>query len=272
MSNRQDAVDYVAVTKAQQQTWASGDFSVLAIAIMPVAEHLVERVDPSPKHRVLDVACGTGNTALVASRRFCDVVGIDFVPALLERARQRSAAEGTPVEFKHGDAQALPFDDATFDVVLSTFGVMFAPNQQLAASELVRVCRPGGTIGLASWTPEGNAGSFFQAVAKYASPAPGPNMSSSWGSENDVRELLGDRVRMTTERRTVVEHFRSREHALEIFCQTFPPIRRMLDALEPSAQRAMKNDLAAWIDATNTAKDGSVALPLEYLEVIAKRV
>ncbi len=271
MTNRQDAVDYAKFTQSQQQTWASGDFSVIAIAIMPVAERLVERVDPSPKHRVLDVACGTGNAALVAARRFCDVTCIDFVPALLERARQRAAAEGAAIDFKQADAQALPFEDGAFDVVLSTFGVVFAPDQQRAAAELVRVCRPGGTIGLTTWTPEGSAGTFFQVISKYAPPTPDVP-ASRWGSEAEVRELLGPRVSITSERKTVVEHFRSTEHALKIYSETFPPLQRTLSALDPSAQTALKKDLSAWIDATSTATDGSVALPFQYLEVIAKRV
>lgn len=148
------ATDYEAVTERQQATWATGDFNVISRLIMPMSEALVRAVDPHAGQRVLDVACGSGNAALIAGRRFCEVTGIDYVPALIERARMRAAAEGIDIDFRVGDAQALSFPDASFDVVLSTFGVMFAPDQEQAAGELLRVCRPGGRIGLASWMPE----------------------------------------------------------------------------------------------------------------------
>src|SRR5688572_26092468 len=143
-----DGIDYAAVTQRLQATWATGDFHEIARQIVPVSEALVQRVDPRPGQRVLDVACGSGNAALVAARRYCEVTGIDYVPALVERAMARAAAEGVRADFRVVDAQALPFPDASFDVVLSVFGVMFAPDQEKAAKELLRVCRRGGTIGL----------------------------------------------------------------------------------------------------------------------------
>ena len=170
MSNPVPTPDLDAVKNRQQQTWAAGNYAVFAAPFMIVSETLCEAVDLRAGSRVLDVACGAGNTALAAARRFAEAVGVDYVPALLARGRERAAAERLPVAFQEGDAEALPFPDASFDVVLSTFGVMFAPDQARAAAELLRVCRPGGTIGLANWTPEGFTGQSSAIRNRYAPP------------------------------------------------------------------------------------------------------
>src|SRR5688572_1145589 len=210
-------VDYAAITQRQQTTWSTGDFNVLALSVMPVSDALVLAVDPHAGERVLDIACGSGNTALVAARRNTDVSGIDYVPALIERAKQRASAEGTKIHFQTADAQALPFPDESFDVVLSVFGVMFAPDQEKAAQELVRVTRRGGRIGLGNWMPEGYGGDFFRAHSKYVPPPEGLKPGVRWGTEAGARELLGAHTSaLTFERRTFFQYFRSEAHALEV--------------------------------------------------------
>ena len=186
--------ELAAIKQRQQQAWAAGDFAVVGTGQQIVGEALCEAVDLRAGSRVLDVACGAGNTALAAARRFAEVVGVDYVPALLARGRERAAAERLPVAFQEGDAEALPFPDASFDVVLSTFGVMFAPDQAQAAAELLRVCRPGGTIGLANWTPEGFTGQSSAIRNRYAPPPPGLAPPGRWGTEDGVRALLGEGV------------------------------------------------------------------------------
>lgn len=268
----QAALEYPKITQAQQQMWALGDFSVVAACIVPASEALVEAADPHAGQRVLDVACGSGNTAIVAARRYCQVTGIDYVPALLERAARRAQAEGVQLELCAGDAQALPFSDGGFDVVLSSFGVMFAPDQERAAAELARVCRLGGTIGLASWTPEGEVGRFFRIVSGYAPPPPGLPSPLRWGTESGVRELLGSRAQsLRTARRSVKEHFLSAEHALETFRVYFGPVRSAFELLDDTRRRALAGDLLAFFRDTNTARDGTIVVPLEYLEVVATR-
>jgi SAM-dependent methyltransferase len=206
----------------------------------------------------------------VAARRYCDVTGIDYVPALLERAKQRAAAEGTPIDFRLGDAQALPFPDGSFDVVLSTFGVMFAPNQEAAAAEILRVCRPGASIGMANWVPEGGIADFFRVHSQYAPPPPGLESPTRWGTEAGLRELLGAGTRSIETRQCVVtEHFRSIDHAVAVFRDYFGPTRRALDQLDLKAREALLLDLTALLTRLNRAKDGTVALPFEYVEVVA---
>src|ERR671919_1376041 len=184
--------DFEAIKSRQRDVWAAGDFGMIAWNTAFVGEVLCEEVDLRAGQRVLDVACGTGNTALSAGRRFCEAVGVDFVPALIERARERAAAERLPTTFEVADAENLPFEDASFDVVLSIFGSMFAPDQERAAAELVRVCRPGGRIGLANWTPEGFVGQMLRAVGGYVPPPAGVRSPVEWGKESRLRELFDD--------------------------------------------------------------------------------
>lgn len=263
------APDYAAISKLQRETWGLGDFSVIALSLMPVSDTIVASADPHAGQSVLDVACGSGNTALVAARRYCDVTGIDFVPSLLERARARAGAEGTPIRFIEADAQALPFEDASFDYVFSTFGVMFAPDQARAASELMRVCRPGGTIALANWTPDGAVGRFFQLVARYMPPPPGVPSPLRWGTEDGIHAFFGPRLRSRRlERRIVTEYFRSVDHAVDVFRTYFGPTRRAFSVLDRDAQQRLASDIADLFREDNRATDGTLALPLEYLEAI----
>jgi ubiquinone/menaquinone biosynthesis C-methylase UbiE len=262
--------DYSAITSKQRDTWAMGDFNVIALSIMAASEGLVASVDPHAGQRVLDVACGSGNTALIAARRYCDVVGVDYVPALVERGQQRAAAEGCSVRFEVGDAQALPYEDDAFDAVLSTFGVMFAPEQQRAAKELARVCRPGGIIGVSNWTASGNIGEFFRIVSSYMPPPAGVKSPLAWGDESAVRELLGGTVRtVRASERTVNQYFRSVDHILTTFRQFFGPTRRAFDTLDEAGRAALERDLTAFYTRANVATDGTVVLPCQYLEVIA---
>lgn len=272
MTAMTDQPDFHAITHRQQQTWATGDFNVLAMTIVPVSEALVTAVDPRPGQRVLDVACGSGNTALVAARRFCDVTGIDYVPALVERARLRAAADGVRAHFQEGDAQALPFADASFDVVLSTFGAMFAPDQALTASELLRVCKRGGRVGMANWMPTEYGGDFFRTIAKYVPPPAGLPPPVRWGTEEGLRELLGSgTTRMHSERRVVMMYYPSRERAFETFRTYFGPMVRAFQLIDAAGQAALRQDVLTLMDTYNRATDGTLVLEAAYRQVVATR-
>lgn len=259
-----------AIKARQQQTWASGDFAEVGSRIVLVSELLCEAVDLRPGQRVLDVATGSGNTAIAAARRFCDATGIDYVPALLDRARERAAAEWLEVEFVEGDAEQLPVPDAAFDVVLSTFGVMFAPDQARAAAELLRVCTPGGTIGLANWTPDGFVAEVFRAAARHVPPPPVPSVFR-WGDEAALRELFGDRVEsLSCTRRSFAFRFRSPEHWLEFNRTNFGPLLRAFGALDPAAQDALADDLIAVLTRFDRSGGEMLRIDGEYLEVVAR--
>ena len=271
METKNAAVDFGAITERQQQTWASGDFNELARQVMSASEDLVRAADPHADQRVLDVACGSGNAALAAARRYADVAGIDYVPALIERAKARATAEGTKIDFRLADAQALPFDAGRFDVVLSIFGVMFAPDQEKAAAELLRVTRPGGKIALACWTPEGFIGEFFKAHTRHVPPPAGLKPPLRWGTDAGVTELLGAGSSIRTERRTVFQYFRSVDHAIEVFRTYFGPTLRAFQALDAAGQESLRKDLEAALVRFNRATDGTMALEAEYLQAIAVR-
>lgn len=267
-----DAIAIRQITARQRATWARGDFHMLALQVLAASEALVQTMDPHAGQRVLDVACGSGNAALVSARRYCEVTGIDYVPALLERASVRAAAEGTTIRFEVADAQALPFEDQSFDALTSVFGVMFAPNQTRAAQEMVRVCRPGGTIGLACWTPGGFAGQFFRAHARHLPPPP-PGLAepTRWGTEAGLRELFGGEVAFRFETRDVYQYFRSLEHALEVFRLYFGPTNGAFEAVGEAGQEALSRDLREVLAGVNVASDGTVVLKGEYLQAIGVR-
>jgi SAM-dependent methyltransferase len=273
MSIDSGLTDYKGITQRQQATWAAGDFHELGRQTMVISEALVQAADPHAGQRVLDVACGTGNAALVAGRRYCEVTGIDYVPELIERAKARAQAEGMDVDFRVEDAQELPFPDASFDVVLSAIGVMFAPDQEKAAGELLRVCRPGGTIGLASWMPEGFGGDFFAAHARHASPPPGIKPPVRWGTDPGLDELLGHGTHaIYRERRTVDVLFaRSIAHAMEIFRTYFGPTIRAFKAIDEGEHKMLYDDIVAVLKRYNRATDGTAAIRAEYLQTIAVR-
>jgi SAM-dependent methyltransferase len=265
-------LDYARVTDGQRQMWASGDFSVIARQVVPVSEALCLAADPRPGERVLDLACGSGNAALAAARRYCDVTGVDFVPALIERAQDRASVQGTPVQFEVGDAQALRFTDASFDVVLSVFGVMFAADQEKAAREVLRVCRPGGRIGLASWMPEGWGGDLLATHTRYLPSPPGLPSPLRWGTEEGVAALVGaGATSVTSTRRTVYQFFRSIDHGVTTFRACFSPTSRAFETLDRAGQEGLGHDLAALFRRYNRSTNGSVALECEYLQSIVVR-
>jgi SAM-dependent methyltransferase len=267
-----ESVDYRAVTEIQQKTWSEGDFSRVGANIVIVAENLAEAANVRAGDRVLDVACGAGNGAIAAARRSWEpAVGLDYVPALLERARERAEAERLDAEFVEGDAQELPFDDASFDVVLSIYGAMFAPDQQRTAAELVRVCRPGGTIAMANWTPDGFIGQMFKTVAKHAPPPPGVAPPVLWGTEDHLRELFGDRISsLEVERRLFNGRFRDPEHMIGFFRTYFGPTKVAFERVGEEGADALAADLRELAEHWSV-DDRTLVTPGEYLEVVATR-
>ena len=261
-------VDLAAIKGRQQIAWGSGDYAVVGTTLQIVGESLCEAIDLRSNQRVLDVAAGNGNATLAAARRFAEVVSTDYVAALLERGRERANADHLAVTFKEADAEALPFDDASFDVVLSTFGVMFTPNQSQAARELMRVCRPGGKIGLANWTPEGFIGRLFKVIGKYVPPAPGLKSPSLWGNRAHLATLMGDKANLAMTSQTFAFRYKSPEHMIDIFRSYYGPMVKTFAAIDPPAQDALAADLHALIGEFNVAKDGSLVIPSEYLEAV----
>src|SRR5215472_11093228 len=236
-------VDFAAIKARQQAAWGSGDYAAVGTTLQIVGETLCEAVDVRSNQRVLDVAAGNGNATLAAARRFADVVSTDYVGALLERGRERAKAERLPVTFQEADAEALPFADASFDVVLSTFGVMFTPNQARAASELIRVCRPGGKIGLANWTPEGFIGRLFKTIGKYVPPAPGVKSPALWGSKTHLDALFGSKATVAAESKNFVFRYKSPRHWVEIFRRYYGPVLKTFAALDPEGREALEADI-----------------------------
>jgi ubiquinone/menaquinone biosynthesis C-methylase UbiE len=268
-----DVIDLNAVRQAQQKTWSEGDFAMVAGLVMMVSEELVEALQIVPGERVLDVACGSGNAALAAARRaWGNTVGADFVPALLERGRARAAAERLEVEFVEGDAAALPFGDAEFDVVLSVFGAMFAPEQEKTAAELLRVCKPGGRIGMANWVPDGGVGKMFMTTAKHAPPPPGVESPLRWGTEERLRELFGGGIsNLKIERRISRQTFRSIDGWLDFFRTYFGPTKVAFERVGPEGEAALEADLRAYLTESNTADNDALVLEPEYLQMVATR-
>jgi len=266
------AVDFAALKTRQQAAWSAGDYAVVGTTLQIVGENLCEALDLRAGSRVLDVAAGNGNAALAAARRWCDVIATDYVPALLERARERAAADRLDIAFRDADAEALPFPDASFDAVVSTFGVMFTPDQERAAAEMVRVCRRGGKIGLANWTPEGFIGQLFRTIGKHVAPPPGAKSPALWGSPARLGELFDSReVSVEAAKRSFVFRYRSPGHWLDVFKNYYGPVLKTFAALEPAAQAALLRDLMALIGRFNRSGDGTLVLPSEYLEVVITR-
>ena len=264
---------FTVVKSRQQATWASGDFAVVAARIVFQAEHLCEAADLQAGWRVLDVATGSGNAALAAARRGCEAVGIDYVPALLESGRARAAAERLDVEFVEGDAENLPFPDASFDAVVSIYGAMFAPDHDRAAAELARVCRPGGRIALASWNPDGFIGETFRIFSRYLPPAPGLQPPVRWGDQSHLDSLFRQTAAsMTSHRRTAVFRFRSAEENVAFFRTYYGPTLRAFESLDPVRREALRQDLidlARRYDRNGGA--GPIAITADYLETVIVR-
>jgi ubiquinone/menaquinone biosynthesis C-methylase UbiE len=265
------AADLNAVKARQQGAWSSGDYAMVGTTLQIVGEMLCEAVDIRSGQRVLDVAAGNGNATLAAARRFAEVVSTDYVGALLERGRERAAAERLPVKFQEADAENLPFAEASFDVVLSTFGVMFTPDQERAAREMMRVCRPGGKIGLANWTPESFIGRLFRTLGKYLPPAPGVKSPALWGNRDRLQALFGAEAAIAAQSRQFVFRYQSPQHWLEIFRDYYGPVLKAFAALDQAKRDALEADIYALLDEVNVAKDGTLVAPSEYLEVVITR-
>jgi ubiquinone/menaquinone biosynthesis C-methylase UbiE len=261
--------DLDAVKAQQQKTWATGDFAVIGWNTVFPGELLCEAVEPRAGQRVLDVACGSGNVALSAARRNCDAVGVDYVPALIDRARERAAAERLPAKFDVGDCEELAYPDDSFDAVLSVYGAMFAPRQEKAADELLRVCARGGKIGMANWTPDGFWGKAFALQGKYLPPAPGLRPPTQWGTEARLQELFGDRIAsVNVTRRNALFRYRSSAHWIEVFSRYFGPIIRVLEALQGERRAQFLAELDQTLNDFNRSADDSLVVSAEYLEVV----
>ena len=264
--------DLGTVKTHQQGAWSSGDYAIVGTTLQIVGEVLCEALDLRAGQKVLDVAAGNGNVTLAAARRWCEVVSTDYVPALLERGRERAVAERLAIEFRQADAEALPFVDASFDVVVSTFGVMFTPNQDKAASELLRVCKPGGKIGLANCTPEGFIGQLFKTIGKHMPPPAGVKSPALWGTSAHITELFGAQTSsIQLERRNFVFRYRSAQHWLDVFKTYYGPVLKTFGALDPQAQAALTDDLFALIKRFDRSGDKTMVVPSEYLEVVVTR-
>jgi ubiquinone/menaquinone biosynthesis C-methylase UbiE len=264
--------DLEAIKGRQQGAWSSGDYAVVGTTLQIVGEELCEALDIRSGQRVLDVAAGNGNVTLAAARRWCDVLATDYVPALLARARERAAAERLKIEFREADAEALPFADGSFDAVVSTFGVMFTPDQERAAGELVRVCRRGGKIGLANWTPEGFIGQLFKTIGKHLPPPAGVKSPALWGTRAGLTELFGPHASsIKSAQRHFVFRYRSPQHWLDIFKTYYGPLLKAFDSVPPAKQAELESDISALIDQFNRSGDGTMVVPSEYLEVVIAR-
>jgi SAM-dependent methyltransferase len=270
--NPTDTIDLAAVKAGQQSMWQSGDYGQIAAQIQIVAERLVDSVNPAAGSSVLDVAGGTGNASIAAARSNCVVTCTDYAPTLLDRARERAAAERLEIAVEHADAEALPYDDASFDVVLSVFGAMFAPDQPQTASELARVCRPGGLIGLAAWTPEGFLGDWFRATAKHAPPPQGLVSPLRWGTEDGIAELLGDQVgSVYSRKRTFTWRYPDAQAMVDQFRSVYGPTVKAFATVGEDGAAALEAELLATVERAGHRRGDAIAIPAEYLEVVAVR-
>ena len=264
--------DLAAIKARQQTAWSSGNYAVIGTTLQIVGETLCEAADIRADERVLDVAAGNGNATLAAARRFAQVTSTDYVPALLDSARLRAEAEGLAVEFRIADAENLPFEDGAFDVVLSTFGVMFTPDQRRAVGELLRVVRPGGRIALANWTPTGFIGQLFATLGKRVPPPPGIRPPSLWGTRDWLEATFGrEAARLSIASRDYVFRYRSAAHWLEVFRTWYGPVHKAFQSLDAQGQQALAQDITQLIRRCNRSGNGAVVLPSKYLEVVIER-
>lgn len=266
------APDFAAIKQKQRTTWASGEYGRIGVQLTIVGESLCEAVDLRATDRVLDVAAGNGNASLAAARRYADVTSTDYVPELLAHGRRRAEADGLPMQTRVADVENLPFGDGEFDVVLSTFGVMFAPNQERAAAEMLRVARPGGRIGLANWTPDGFVGELFKVVGRFVPPPPGLRPAAAWGTEPRLVELFGPGAAgLRTTRKDYVFRYRSAEHWVDVFRRYYGPVHKAFAALDEAGQQALQAELLALLERHNRGGTTSLIVPAAYLEVVVER-
>jgi len=268
-TSTQPTPDLSALKTRQQAAWSSGNYAIVGATLQIVGEELCEALDLKAGSKVLDVAAGNGMASLAAARRWCDVTSTDYVPALLERGQARAASEGWQIEFREADAENLPFGDNSFDTVLSTFGVMFTPNQDRAAAELMRVCKPKGKIGLANWTPEGFIGQVFKMLGKHLPPPAGARSPAQWGTSTRLTEMFdAGASSIRAESRLFKFRYRSPSHFLDVFKTYYGPVLKAFAALEPAKQEELHNDLHALIVRMNRSGDGTMVVPSEYLEIV----
>jgi ubiquinone/menaquinone biosynthesis C-methylase UbiE len=260
--------DLAALKARQHGAWSSGDYARVGSTLQIVGEELCEALDLRAGQRVLDVAAGNGNVSLAAARRWCEVTSTDYVPALLASGEARAAANHMSITFREADAEALPFAEASFDAVVSTFGVMFTPDQDKAAAEMLRVCRKGGKIGLANWTPQGFIGQVFKVLGQYLPPPAGIKSPALWGTRERLGELFGAAASIRAEPRNFAFRYRSPEHFLDVFKTYYGPILKAFAALDEAKGNSLRADLLALMAKMNTADDGTMVVPSEYLEVV----
>lgn len=267
-----ETIDFTAIKTRQQAAWGTGDYALIGTTLQIVGELLAEACDLKTDEQVLDVAAGNGNATLAAARRGCRVMSSDYVGKLLERGAERAAAERLDVRFRIADVEALPFEDASFDAVLSTFGVMFAPDHARSAAEMARVCRPGGRIGLANWTPDSLIGRMFKVLGRYVPPPAGVKPPSLWGTEAHVRELFGSAAsRIECTQRDFNFRYRSAAHFIEVFRTWYGPVNKAFAAQTPEQADALSGELVALLESLNRAGPGSLVVPSAYLEIVVTR-
>jgi ubiquinone/menaquinone biosynthesis C-methylase UbiE len=265
-------VDFKALKTKQQGAWSSGDYAVVGSTLQIVGEELCEALDLRAGQKVLDVAAGNGNVSLAAARRFTEVTSTDYVKTLLDRGQLRAEADGFKMVFREADAEALPFDDASFDVVVSTFGVMFTPDQERAARELVRVCQHGGKIGLANWTPEGFIGQLFKTIGKHLPPPAGAKSPALWGTRARLADLFEPHATsIKSAQRHFVFRYRSADHWLDVFKTYYGPVLKAFAALDTAGQALLESDIRTLIGQFNRSGDSTMVVPSEYLEIVVTR-
>ncbi|MEH6545827.1 MAG: class I SAM-dependent methyltransferase [Sneathiella sp.] len=261
--------DYTAIKTKQQATWGSGDYATVGTTLNIVGEQLCEAMDLHSGQTVLDVAAGNGNATLAAARRWCEVTSTDYVESLLARGKERADADRLDVAFQQADAEDLPFDSGSFDAVMSTFGVMFTPNQLQSASEMTRVCRSGGKIGMANWTPESFIGHLFKTIGKHVPPPVGVQSPALWGTKDRLSEMFGESattIEITS--RLFNFRYRSTDHFLDVFRNLYGPVHKAFSALDAAGQEALTRDIAGLVETFNVATDGTMIVPAEYAEVV----
>lgn len=260
-------INFQTIKTKQQAAWASGDYGKIGATVQITGEELCEYLSLSAGAKVLDVAAGNGNATLAAARRFCDVVSTDYVEHLLEQGKQRCEANGFAVKFQQADAEDLPFDDAKFDAVLSTFGVMFTPNQEKSARELMRVCKPGGKIGMANWTPDGFIGQLFKLIGGYVAPPAGVSSPANWGDEKFIQTQFAAASQLDFRKREFNFRYQSPAHWLDLFRTYYGPIHKAFLALDDAQAALFEADIYKLIERFNVSQDGTMVVPSEYLEI-----
>ncbi len=266
------APDFETLKSKQHTAWSSGDYARIGVTLQIVGEELAEAMDLRAGQKVLDIAAGNGNVTLAAARRWCHVTSTDYVESLLDHGRQRAEAEGLSIDFRIADAEHLPFEDESFDAVVSTFGAMFSPDQDSTASEMLRMCKPGGRIGLANWTPDGFIGQMFRAIGKYLPPPTGVKSPALWGTRVWVDQTFGVAASgIVATPRIFNFRYHSPHHFLDIFREYYGPLLKAFEALDASGQKALAHEILALIGEMNLASDGTMVVPGEYLEVVVTR-